>query len=43
MSTSSGGMRMKGTPSYADSVDTSSRDEQAALVALLQTRPGGMR
>jgi DNA processing protein len=43
MSTSSGGMRLNGVPSYSDSVDTSGRDEQAAMVALLQTRPEGMR
>src|SRR5260370_3538336 len=43
MDTSSGDMRIDGAPSYPDTMDGSMHDEQAALVALLQTRPEGMR
>src|SRR5690606_41763008 len=34
---------MSRSPSYAGSVETASPEERAALVALLQTRPRGMR
>ncbi len=43
MDTSSGDMRTGRAPSYPDTMDEGTHDEQAALVALLQTRPGGMR
>jgi len=43
MDAPSGGMRIDRAPSYPDTMDESMRDEQAALVALLQTRPEGMR
>jgi DNA processing protein len=36
-------MRAQGRPSYADTMGGSARDERAALVALLQTRPEGLR
>jgi DNA processing protein len=36
-------MRAQRRPSYADTMGGSVRDERAALVALLQTRPGGLR
>lgn len=36
-------MEMSRSPSYAGSVETASPEERAALVALLQTRPRGMR
>jgi DNA processing protein len=43
MNTSGGGMRAGRAPSYSDTMDGSTRDERVALVALLQTRPQGMR
>jgi DNA processing protein len=36
-------MRAQRRPSYADSMGASVRDERAALIALLQTRPEGLR
>jgi DNA processing protein len=36
-------MRAQRRPPYADSMGGSMRDERSALVALLQTRPGGLR